>query len=94
MKQHTQQTTEAKVSRTAQRKGGCLAETCIALAIIGLLVAMLWSVHYKETVQMPATFAAWVKQTGNEKHLTYEEWRLLMCANKKQNDTTIIFMPH
>ena len=71
-----------------------LVETCVVLAIIGLLALMLWAVHHKETVEMPEAYAAWVKQTGNEKHLTYEEWRSLMRANEKQNDTTIIFVPH
>lgn len=71
----------------------CLTEWVIIAIIVALLSIVVWSCHYKATVTMPAAYQAWVKQTGNPKELTYEEWRSLMRANERQSDQTIIFMP-
>lgn len=87
-------TNSQKPSSAAYCSAWMLIETCIVISIIGLIVALIWSAQYKESVQMPAAFSAWEKQTGNEKHLTYMEWRSLMRANEKQNDAMLIFVPH
>lgn len=44
---------------------------------------------------MPEAYRAWVKQTGNEKQLTYAEWRSLVRANERHADygSTVIYMP-
>ena len=68
-------------------------EACVALAIISVIVAAFWSVHYRESVLLPEAFAAWEKQTGNEKRLTFDEWRSLVRANEDQNGTIINFTP-
>lgn len=72
-------------------------EWVIIGTIIALMSFLVFSCYYieryKATVTMPAAYQAWVKQTGNPKELTYEEWRSLMRANERQNDTTVIFMP-
>lgn len=70
-----------------------LIEWVIIATIIALSCLVAWPCYYKSTVTMPAAYQAWVKQTGNPKELTYEEWRSLMRANERQNDQTIIFMP-
>lgn len=71
-----------------------LIESCVVLAIIGLLALLIADAVHKERVQMPKAYKAWVKQTGNTNQLTYREWRALMRANEKQNYMTIISIPH
>ena len=46
----------------------------------GLLVLMLYGIHRRETVTMPAAYAAWCKLSGNSNLLTYAEWRALVVA--------------
>ena len=54
------------------------AETILAW-VVGLVAACLvWYCVYYETVQMPETYRAWIKQTGNPSHLSYQEWKALM----------------
>ena len=75
------------------KRGFTLIEVCIVLAILGLLAVIVVGALHKERTEMPAAYAAWVKQSGNPKELTYDEWRVLMKANERQNDSTVIFMP-
>lgn len=76
------------------KRGFTMVEVVIVVAIIGLLAAIVLGVHHhKEKVVMPAAYSAWVKQTGNPKELSYDEWRTLMKANERQRDNTVIFMP-
>lgn len=65
-------------------------ETLLLIAGLSLCAIMVFLVYHKETVEMPNAFAAWEKQTGNEKNLTYEEWRALMRANETTN---VILIP-
>lgn len=53
-------------------------ELFIAGCLLSVMLALCSSVVYIEKVKMPATFQAWCKQTGNERNLTYKEWRLLI----------------
>lgn len=50
--------------------------------IIGGVVTVVFVERHHETVVMPEGYRAWVKQTGNEKDLTYGEWRALMRASE------------
>lgn len=74
-------------------------ETVITTAIIGLLAAyiigMIACDIYHEKVEMPESYRAWVKQTGNPKSLTFDEWRALVRATEHHDDTTFvpIYMP-
>ncbi len=61
-------------------------------AVIFIFVWIGFAIHREETIEMPRAFAAWVKLTGNEKNLTYQEWRDLVEANKKQADNTFIYI--
>ena len=60
--------------------GAYLVEVCIVIAIIAMLAVFALSVWHRETVTWPAAYAAWVKQTDNPKHLTYDEWRALQYS--------------
>lgn len=60
--------------------------------IVGISAVLIFGVMHRERVEMPKAYAAWVKQTGNGKGLTYEEWRSLIRAQDKR-DTGIILMP-
>jgi len=65
-----------------------------AVAAILALFLLLFCLHYhKETVDMPKAYQAWVKQTGNPKELTYEEWRRLLRATEKSPNVIFIPMP-
>ena len=95
------QLTEAKPQQKGQsdrngatmKRGFALIEVCIVVAIFALLAVIVFGNLHKERTEMPAAYAAWVKQTGNTKELTYDEWRTLMRANERQRDATLIFMP-
>lgn len=65
-------------------------EKTIAAIIVLLLALMMWGLWYENSVDLPNAYQAWVKQTGNPNHLTYEEWNSL---RRSQKDNTIIFMP-
>lgn len=82
-----------RVVERAKARAFTVVELIFVLFIVAILYLLIYDGHRKETVQMPSAFAAWEKQTGNEKHLTYEEWRSLMRANEKKSDTTFIFIP-
>jgi quinol-cytochrome oxidoreductase complex cytochrome b subunit len=74
------------------KRGFITVEVCIVAAFIVLLVtAIFYALHYERT-EMPAAYAAWVKQTDNPKKLTYDEWRSLMRANERQRDTAYVPM--
>lgn len=68
--------------------GWCWIETCIVVALIGVLSVAIWIDVHKERVQMPEAYRAWVKQTGNPKELTYSEWRAL--ARTREPEVIII----
>jgi len=65
----------------------------IIAALLGCLFAVFLAHKHEEQVEMPKAYQAWIKQTGNEKGLTFQEWRSLLRANEKQNDSTLIFIP-
>jgi len=75
------------------KQGFSIIEVLIVLTIIAIMSYMVVSSAYNEVTTMPTAYSAWVKQTGNPKELTYEEWRSLMDATRGQQDTTLIFMP-
>lgn len=69
-------------------------EVCVVCVIVMLLLTLAFSSNHKESVEMPKAYAAWVKQTGNAKNLTYEEWRALVRAGEKQGDAPFIYILH
>lgn len=79
--------------KNKKTSGLACIELIVIITIIALLGTLIGTCIYDEKVRMPKAFAAWEKQTGNEKHLTFDEWRILMKANERQNDTTFIFIP-
>lgn len=64
--------------------------------MIGLFVwfgVLIASMPYANKMEREATFRAWVKQTGNPKNLTIQEWSLLRNMEKEEGSTSIIFLP-
>ena len=59
-------------------------ETWLAFIIIFTFALLVAAFVYDEKVEMPKSYRAWIKQTGNEKCLTYDEWRSLVKVNAKQ----------
>lgn len=82
-----------RVVERAKARAFTVVELIFVLFIVSILALLAFDCHRRENEQMPSAFAAWEKQTGNEKHLTYDEWRALMRANEKKGDTTFIFIP-
>jgi len=46
--------------------------------------------HHTENVEMPKAYQAWVKLTGNDKCLSFDEWRSLVRAGEPQSGGTYI----
>lgn len=82
-----------RVVEQARARGFTVVELIFVLFIVAILALLAFDGYRRENEQMPAAFAAWEKQTGNEKHLTYKEWRALMRANQRNHDTTFVFIP-
>lgn len=68
-------------------------EKAVMAAIVMLVLFLVWSSWYQAAVEKPKAYAAWVKQTGNPKQLTYDEWKSLHNASK-DHDPVFIFIPH
>ncbi len=66
---------------------------CLAF-IAACIWLLIWSAHYEESVTMPTAYAAWVKQTGNDRHLTYGEWHSLQDAERRNNPPQYIYIYH
>lgn len=58
-----------------------------------VIFVLIYFENRLETVAMPKAFAAWCKQTGNPKELTYEEWRALVSASENQNSGSVLIVP-
>ncbi len=69
-----------------------LVEWLVVAAIVLLVGGVVLGEFRKERVTMPAAFKAWEKQTGNENHLTYEEWRAF--RKSEQPDPQVIYIQH
>jgi hypothetical protein len=65
----------------------------IVFWILLLLGLAVFGAAYDETVIMPRTFAAWCKETGNPKSLSYDEWRDLVRMNEDQKPNSTVFVP-
>jgi hypothetical protein len=76
-----------RVVSSALLGGWTLIETFVVTTIIVLLAATIWTGRYYVTVQLPESYRAWVKQTGNPKNLTYDEWRAFM---RSQDNAQIV----
>lgn len=62
----------------------------VLLTIMGIV---FWSCYNEITVVRPRAYQAWIKQTGNPKNLTFEEWDDLRRVNERSRDgTDIIFI--
>ncbi len=58
------------------------------LLVVGFgVILFITAMNRYERVILPRSYAAWCKQTGNKKNLTYEEWRSLILI---KNNTLII----
>lgn len=64
-------------------------EVGIVLVIVVLLGLVGVAGYHKESVEMPEAYRAWVKQTGNPKELTFEEWRALKRADERDGTTVV-----
>lgn len=62
------------------------------LFIVLLLGVLIWSAVHKERVVMKEGFQAWVKQTGNPSHLTYDEWRALWRTQGRPSDIPVVII--
>jgi hypothetical protein len=65
-------------------------EVFVLIVIIALLGFIGFSIYHKESVEMPESYQSWVKQTGNPKSLTYEEWRSLVRVKQDQEPAPVI----
>jgi hypothetical protein len=73
-----------------------IVEKLVIILFIGLFVLfgiLLCSMPYANKLEREATFRAWVKQTGNPKDLTIQEWDLLRNMEKEGGSTSIILLP-
>ena len=67
----------------------------IILAVIGLLVGIfliLVSIAREEARELERGYPAWVKQTGNPKELTFEEWCALKKVMTPEEKVTVLFI--
>lgn len=64
------------------------------IGVIVLIMALIFGgICYQEKQMLECAFPAWVKQTGNPKNLTYDEWRALVRVSQKSDSTTVVFVP-
>ena len=59
----------------------------IIFIITAVLVMMFAVAYHHENVTLPRAYGAWVKQTGNENQLTFEEWRSLVKVTEEARTT-------
>jgi len=69
-------------------------EISFITAIVILFSVFIFCIFYHCNVTMPNAYKAWCKQTGNEKQLSYEEWKDLMAATENQNANSVIIIHH
>ena len=83
------------MSHTSGAKSGfTIVETVIVVLIVGFLLLAITGEMQKQRVEMPKAFAAWVKQNGNPKELTYEEWLALMRIEaRSRHGSSVVLMP-
>jgi hypothetical protein len=66
----------------------------VVVGVLALIVGVVMAVVHMDEAEMHRGYAAWVKQTGNEKQLSFDEWEALVRSTRKQDDAnTIIFIP-
>ena len=75
------------------KRGFSVVEVCIVVVIILLLAAITAGALYRVCIELPAAYAAWEKQTGNPKELTYDEWRVLVSVSESRRDGVLIVVP-
>jgi heme A synthase len=66
-----------------------------SIIILGV-VLLMWGIvlgAVQDSRDAQAAYSGWVKLTGNEKALTFEEWRSLNAAENPKARTTIMYMP-
>jgi prepilin-type N-terminal cleavage/methylation domain-containing protein len=75
-----------------RRKSGFTIVELIIVTVIVLLLAAIVTPSFIKAKNEPKVFAAWVKQTGNPKGLTFKEWRMLYRepVNSQGNPVIII----
>ncbi len=66
-------------------------ELIVGFIILLMLGLVVWSVYHVETYEKPKAYAAWCKETGNPKELTYDEWRSLQRLKEEQSNKTYIY---
>ena len=67
----------------------------VILAVIGLFVGLfliLASIVSHEKRELERGYPAWVKQTGNPKELTFEEWCALKKVMTPEEKVTVLFI--
>lgn len=55
----------------------CFGIILAYLVFILMLCGIVFLVSWYEEAKLQKTYPVWIKQTGNPKELTYEEWKLL-----------------
>ncbi len=66
--------------------------TIVVLGIIAFILTIAYFVEIQRTERYAKAYPAWVKQTGNPKELTFEEWRAIKESEKRE-DSCLIIMP-
>lgn len=66
---------------------------CIIVLLLALIAGGAWDKMKHQDERERFTFAAWEKQTGNPRHLSFEEWRSLAKMNEPAA-SQIIIIPH
>lgn len=78
-----------KNSRKRSKNSGIIhLELVLAVSIIAIFIVFGLARHKTYTEkELPASYAAWVKHTGNPNHLTFEEWKALTNAEHRVYNT-------
>lgn len=76
-----------KISRKLSKNSGIIhLELVLAFSILAILLTIIVRHRTYTEKELPASYAAWVKHTGNPNHLTFEEWKALTNVDRTVYD--------
>lgn len=73
-----------KSSKRSNNSGATRVEILIIFIILSILLTIVVRFKTFAEKELPASYAAWVKHTGNPHHLTFEEWKALTNADHRE----------
>ena len=74
-----------QISRKHSKNSGVTRVEILIIFIILLIAILIGLARYDiyTEKELPASYAAWVKHTGNPNHLTFKEWKALTNADQR-----------